>query len=369
MAWRDLETVDETSARDLGEHFDALFRSSSDCLFLVEPDDSGALVYVAVNDAGQKHLPVPWVQARGRTPRDVLGGEAGETISSRLEAVFSSGEIFTYQPVFTMAAGETVFDAVYTPVRSASGAVTGVMGVARDITLQRRLSRALAAPDRPKMSSPAVSFAEEVSALVGHVGSCLDHLRNPVAPGIREVVISEGLRSAAHSNRLLGELLASQDAGAHSLAEVDVRPLLRRLPQLLGDLIEAVPNVQLSLATDLRSALIDPGVFETALLGLVIGRLVDADNAFAIEVEASAPANATAPDEPDAAGWIEITVRFRDLIPSMPASAVAEGRFMRQHRADFLSEIGAVSLRAMGARVHRSKGPEGQVARIRLPAA
>lgn len=133
---------------DLGEHFDTLFRTSSDCLFLVEPDTQGELVYVAVNEAGQKHLPVPWHEAKGRTPISVLGGEAGATISTMLAEVFNTGNPFSYQPIFTMAAGETVFDAVYTPVWDSAGLITGVLGVARDITLQRRLEEALTQPQR-----------------------------------------------------------------------------------------------------------------------------------------------------------------------------------------------------------------------------
>lgn len=114
---------------DFGGHFDVLFRTSSDCLFLVEPDIIGELVYVAINEAGQKHLPVPLDDAIGRTPKSVLGGEAGATISTRLAEVFHTGNPFSYQPIFTLAAGETVFDAVYTPVRDCAGVITGVLGV------------------------------------------------------------------------------------------------------------------------------------------------------------------------------------------------------------------------------------------------
>ena len=271
MAHRNAVASHQPPSSDLGEHFETLFRTSSDCLFLVEPDIGGDLVYVAINEAGQKHLPCHWHEAIGRTPISVLGGEAGATISTWLAEVFKTGNPFSYQPIFTMAAGETVFDAVYTPVRDSAGVITGVLGVARDITLQRRLGEALAKPQRDRaLGAMAGAFAEDVSVLVGHLTNHLQCLRYDLSSSLRRQVIAEGLRSASRANILLDRVVAAAHADELNLQPTDLRPILRRLTATMQQVTEEPCHVSVVMDDGLRSVVIDTSCFELALVEMVI---------------------------------------------------------------------------------------------------
>lgn len=230
MAHRNALTPEHPPSSDLGEHFDTLFRTSSDCLFLVEPDIEGELVYVAVNEAGQKHLPVPWHEAKGRTPLSVLGGEAGATISTRLTEVFNTGNPFSYQPIFTMAAGETVFDAVYTPVCDSAGMITGVLGVARDITLQHRLGEALTQPQRMLPHE----LNQPLSAVANYLHGIDGLLRRPpfeTERAIGLVAAANGQIDRAREILIHMRKLAVRDTGLHDRQQV--LPMLSEILPIL----------------------------------------------------------------------------------------------------------------------------------------
>lgn len=356
---------------DLGEHFDTLFRTSSDCLFLVEPDSGGELVYVAVNEAGQKHLPVPWHEAKGRTPMSVLGGEAGATISTRLAEVFNTGNPFSYQPIFTMAAGETVFDAIYTPVRDSAGVITGVLGVARDITLQRRLGEALTQPQRNRaLGAMAGTFAKDVSVLVGHLTTHLQCMRYDLSPSLRRQVITEGLRNATRANTILDRIVAAARADALNLQPTDLRPILRRLQSTMQQVTEQPCQVSVVMDDGLKSVVIDSACFELALVELIhaIAGVGEAEQCNVRLRATNLPRIAN--DREDAHhAWIAITLTSA-LTNDQVSNEGSRPESRCLHSNTLAMELAGSTIERMGGKVRRAISPSrDQTLTLELPCA
>ena len=118
--------------------FQTYFESSADCLFDVRLAPDGRFVYTAMNPAALAETAVTADDAKGRTPEEVLGPDLGATITAALHHVWRTGEAYRHEPTRETHAGMITYDAIYLPLRDRDGAITGILGNARNITERLR---------------------------------------------------------------------------------------------------------------------------------------------------------------------------------------------------------------------------------------
>jgi len=116
-----------------------LFESTIDCAFHLRVEEGPRFVYAAVNQAAQTATGLSSDALVGRTPLEMLGPEKGRMMTDGLESVVQTGETYRYEPTWNLPGGAVTYDAAYIPLKNKAGRVTGIFGVARDITELRRL--------------------------------------------------------------------------------------------------------------------------------------------------------------------------------------------------------------------------------------
>ena len=273
--------------------FQTLFDTSIDCLGFLVPDESGKLVYAAVNPAGMAYIRAPFDQVRGRAPIDLLPGLVGETLQANLQLCFESGEVLRCQPTFEIKGQSVTFDAACSPVRGAAGELIGVLGSMRDISEQRRTERMLRQAQKLEaLGQLAGGVAHDFNNLLASTGACFRLLDKYVEGERGRMILVEGERTVSRGRGLTERLLRFSRIGpaTNELAEIDdcLREVGATLRQTLGYgikitvLAEApgshaavdsreVELALINLAVNARAALPDGGSLKLASRCLALG--------------------------------------------------------------------------------------------------
>lgn len=91
--------------------------------------------YLLINSAAARVIGSDRQAAVGRTIEELLAPEFAPTVRAELEQVLAGAEISVEESLFDSERGEMrLFDSLKVPLRNADGEVTGLVGVARDIT-------------------------------------------------------------------------------------------------------------------------------------------------------------------------------------------------------------------------------------------
>jgi len=104
-------------------------------------DDAGRLLLA--NPAYEKAMGRPLAELLGRTPEQIHGAEGGVAVAGNDLLVQRTGAPHAFEEHLVTPAGPRVFLATKAPRRDASGAIVGVIGIARDITERKRAEEAL----------------------------------------------------------------------------------------------------------------------------------------------------------------------------------------------------------------------------------
>ncbi len=173
----------------------------------------------------------------GRTTREILGPDAAEAHETAIEAAFSGQQRVLYEWSAPDAAGERFFQTSLSPIRSPEGAVTGVVGVGRDITGQRRLQDQLALSDRmASLGMLAAGVAHEInnplSALLAHLDLGLRQLRflqtDEPRPEITEIMgdLGDAREAAARIREIARDLRVFSRGDEEEKRPVDLERVL-----------------------------------------------------------------------------------------------------------------------------------------------
>ncbi len=99
-----------------------------------------AFRYIAINASGARLLQLPRPKIIGCTHRELLGDQADE-IEPFLEEAAETGKKVFVERVIEIDQKTCHYDTVYTPIMDASGNITCVWGIYRDVTEQKRLQQ------------------------------------------------------------------------------------------------------------------------------------------------------------------------------------------------------------------------------------
>ncbi|RWZ55008.1 PAS domain S-box protein [Halobacillus fulvus] len=111
-----------------------LVEGISDYIFLMEVDGSRRFKYVLVNKAAQAHHPIEQESWEGYYIEDLLPPEKSAHLIEKYQRVFESREPFTYEDEMNVNGTSFCGHTSLTPIKDASGGVTHILAITRNIT-------------------------------------------------------------------------------------------------------------------------------------------------------------------------------------------------------------------------------------------
>jgi PAS domain S-box-containing protein len=152
----------EKALRNSELRFRTLFETAPDFIFIKDTE----LRYTHVNPSMFQKLRADESQVIGKTDEDIFG-QAYSKQSKKLESRVLQGENIETEQNITIHDRKCVFNIIRSPMKDPSGKVTGVCGMARDLT-DRKLVRREFVPKPDHYVSPAMQKALSDTLLVAH---------------------------------------------------------------------------------------------------------------------------------------------------------------------------------------------------------
>ena len=123
--------------------YEAMFREADDAIFLVDvarTDGEYEFIFNENNTAYQQQTGLTEDAMFGQTPREVLGEKQGAAVEANYRQCVEQGTTIEYEERLDFPGGTADWQTKLTPVTE-DGAVTQIVGVARDITEQKERER------------------------------------------------------------------------------------------------------------------------------------------------------------------------------------------------------------------------------------
>ncbi|MEF8817848.1 MAG: PAS domain-containing protein [Salinibacter sp.] len=130
----------EQQLEALTEEYRALLENADDAIFFVdvEPTDSGPeFRFERLNPYHEAATGLDSDSVQGKTPREVLGPDLGAELEANYRRCVEARAPISYQEELEMPAGTRTWQTKLAPV-TVDGAVTRIVGIARDVTTQVR---------------------------------------------------------------------------------------------------------------------------------------------------------------------------------------------------------------------------------------
>ena len=208
----------------------------------------------------------------GLTPGAVVGRRVRETfedpaLDDYLRCVLEGDAL---QVEMTM--GGRTFDSWYAPMRNVDGAVTGVIGVAVDITEQRQLQDRLHQVDKMEAigqlaGGVAHDFNNQLTAILGYAEVLLRSLDEDDA---RRADVKEITRAGHRAAAVTEQLLAFGRKHPLQPKAIDLNAVIAEMDLLLKRTVREDIAFELQLADTLETVRADPAQVEQIIMNLVL---------------------------------------------------------------------------------------------------
>ncbi len=247
----------EEALRQSEERFRAIFERARDCIFIKD----NQFKYVDLNPAAEKFLRRPVSRLIGRTAEALFPPEQAAAIADVSKRVIS-GQVVEWEHVLTINDVDFTYHTIEVPLYDSSGQVSGICGIARDISHLPRIEfpRSEHVGEYPSavmkstLSKAALAAsAESTVLLLGESGSGKDYVAKRIHKMSRR---AHGpyfsVNCAAISPRLAESELFGHERGAFTGAHARKRGLLELAEGgtlLLNEIAELTPELQSKLLT------------------------------------------------------------------------------------------------------------------------
>lgn len=242
--------------RSSEERFRAVFESAADCMFVKDTD----LKYSHLNAAMSFTFGIKEGDAIGKTDEEIYG-PSQEGTTKALEQRVLNGQSVESEQVVTIDGQPRLFRCSRVPLRDASGAVTALCGIGRDITedmpwkiKQNHLQTSDSASMRAVMNQILQVAQTDASVLLlGESGSGKDHLARYLHNNsLRSAGPFFAINCAALPNELAESELFGHEAGAFTGAKARKLGLVEMAgggTLLLNEIGELSLSIQAKLLT------------------------------------------------------------------------------------------------------------------------
>ncbi|HOS98364.1 MAG TPA: PAS domain S-box protein, partial [Deltaproteobacteria bacterium] len=133
----------ERSLRESEERFRAIFESAQDCIFIKNLD----LEYTFVNPCMERVLGLSSSEIIGKRDEELFA-DPPDFRTGKEDARVIAGEVVEGEYTRFLRGTVMTFHSIKVPMRDASGRITGLCGIARDITERKRFEEQLLAKER-----------------------------------------------------------------------------------------------------------------------------------------------------------------------------------------------------------------------------
>ena len=257
--------------RDSETRFRTYFDSTPDCMFHLRVEADGRFVYEAVNPAGLAAAGLSLEAVHGRTPEELLGPDKSRMMIDGLRRVQETGQPYRYRPTWEMATGSVTYDAVYMPLRDGSGALTGILGVARDITESLHLENALNQSQKMEaLGQLASGVAHDFNNLLAVFQGCLHLISREVHSDNGRRCLAEGMRSIERGKSLTDWLLGFSRQQSASLTPTDLNAAVEDMMDMVTRSVNSGVHVRQQFTANLWLADADRNQTELAVLNVVL---------------------------------------------------------------------------------------------------
>ncbi|AFG36347.1 response regulator [Spirochaeta africana] len=132
----------EQNLERLQREYGSVFDSTQDALFLIRIHPDGKFRFVRINRAYQYATGLGQHDVQGRTPRELLGNEAGTQMEDNFQRCLTSEGTISYEEILNLPRGTTHWQTTLTLDRS-DNAARYIIGSSRDISLRRAAEQRL----------------------------------------------------------------------------------------------------------------------------------------------------------------------------------------------------------------------------------
>lgn len=117
----------------------AVVEGTTDAVFVKDSDGR----YLLANEAAARFIGKPVDDVLGRDDRQLFGTGDADRIIANDRATMAGGKVVNHEETITSAGAMRTYHAAKAPFRDATGAVSGLIGVSRDITERKEIEDAL----------------------------------------------------------------------------------------------------------------------------------------------------------------------------------------------------------------------------------
>ena len=257
---------EEVEALKRDAAFRSLFETAQDAIFM---KDRG-LAYTLVNPAMEVLFGLPAAQWIGKTDQHLFGEETAKLIEEGDWRVLA-GETLEKEQVIPMKGIPTTFHVTRVPLRDRTGAVTGLWGIARDLTATKRLERQFQAAQRIESLGTlaggiAHNFNNLLTGILGTVSLLLLDL-DPADPSYRKLrKVEDYVRSGVDLTR---KLLGFARGGKYEVKKVDLNELVEKTTAVFASTKKEI-ILHHEWEPDLWPVRADQGQIEQVLMNLFV---------------------------------------------------------------------------------------------------
>jgi PAS domain S-box-containing protein len=278
------------SLRESEELFRAVFETARDSIFVKDRE----LRYVRVNHAMEDLFGLSRDDILGRTDSELFGPKTGGGIERGDRRVLA-GQVLEEMPKKPVRGSEHVFHTVKVPLRSASGEITGLCGIARDITERRRAEEEHKRLEQQMLEAQKMESLGIMAGGIAHdfnniLVAILGNAEMALEGGRQDSVSADRLRkirsAALRASELARQMLAYAGRASFQVEVLDLGAMVRELYDIMrasiprrieidcrapeapvpvrGDAVQ-IRQVVMNLITNAAEAIEGPGRIEIAV--------------------------------------------------------------------------------------------------------
>jgi PAS domain S-box-containing protein len=274
----------EKALRDSEERFRRVVESVNDIVFTLDPQ----LRFTGLFGIwpGGDRLETDTVV--GKTLTAALGGIT-EDMHEEEYLLALSGEPQIHESLLCLAGREFWYEVSVSPLRDGDGGIVGVVGVARDITDQKRLERELRQSQKVEaIGRLAGGIAHDFNNILTVIGGYTEVLLAKSVPGHQDYVsLAEIARTTARASDLTKQLLAFSRQSIVRMEVLNLNDRLTELSKMIGRVIGENISISMLLDRDLWNIRSDSGQMEQVVVNLAVNARDAMPHGGNLEIETS----------------------------------------------------------------------------------
>ena len=149
----------EAALSESQERYTEVFDRTSDCIFVVDVTPDARFKFVRFNPAAEKALGLSSAEAWGKFVEDVVNKQVVANVTANYRRCLEIGDRIQYEEELFFPRGHVYFHTNLIPLRDAGGRVYRLIGIARDITAQKRTEETL------RLSQQRLELAQEAGGI------------------------------------------------------------------------------------------------------------------------------------------------------------------------------------------------------------